>query len=91
MCILLHSDDIVLLSEREQNLQIMLDFVNSWCNKWQMKISNEKSKIVNFGRKMLRKTSFEYKVGCNTLEVTNSYRYLGIIFEEFLTFAKNVC
>ena len=44
MCILLYADDIVLISKSEQNLQIMLDFVNSWCNKWQMKINNEKSK-----------------------------------------------
>ena len=27
-------------------------------------------------------------MGCNTLEVTDSYAYLGIIFEEFLTFEK---
>ena len=38
MCILLYADDIVLISESEQNLQIMLDFVNSWCYKLQMKI-----------------------------------------------------
>ena len=88
VCILLYADDIVLISESEQNLQIMLDFVNSWCNKWQMKINNEKSKIVHFGRKTLPKTSFEFKVGCNTLEVTDSYTYLGIIFDEFLTFEK---
>ena len=46
VCILLYADDIVLISESEQNLQIMLDFVNSWCNKWQMKINNEKLSIL---------------------------------------------
>ena len=34
------------------------------------------------------KNKFEFKVGCNTLEVTNSYTYFGIIFDEFLTFEK---
>ena len=53
-----------------------------------MKINNEKSKIVHFRRKTLPKTSFEFKVGCNTLEVTDSYTYLGIIFDEFLIFEK---
>ena len=80
----------VLISDSEQNLQIMLDFVNNWCNKWQMKINNEKSKIVHFRRKTLPKTSFEFKVGCTTLEVTDSYRYSGVIFNEFLTFDKCV-
>ena len=51
-------------------------------------VYNEKSKIVHFRRKTLPKTSFEFKVGCNTLEVTDSYTYLGIIFDEFLTFEK---
>ena len=80
VCILLCADDIVLISESEQNLQIMLDFVNNWCNKWQMKINDEKSKIVCFRRKMLPKTSLEFKVGCTTLEVTDSYTYLGVTF-----------
>ena len=76
VCILLYADDIVLISASEQNLKIMLDIVNSWCNKWQMKINNENSKIVHFRRKMLPKTSFEFKVGCTTLKVTDSYRYI---------------
>ena len=78
----------MIFCESEQNFQIMLDFVNSWCNKWQIKIHNEKSKIVHFRRKTLPKTSLEFKVGCNTLEVTDSYKYLSVIFDEFLTFEK---
>ena len=48
VCILLYADDIVLISKSEQNLQIMLDMVNSWCNKWQMKINNKNTKIIHF-------------------------------------------
>ena len=32
--ILLYADDIVLVSENEQNLQRMLSHVHKWCCKW---------------------------------------------------------
>ena len=31
LSILLYADDIVLLSRNENDLQVMLDFVNDWC------------------------------------------------------------
>ena len=33
ICILLYADDIVLVSEHEQNLQRMLSHVHKWCCK----------------------------------------------------------
>ena len=33
ICILLYADDIVLVSEHEQNLQHMLSHVHKWCCK----------------------------------------------------------
>ncbi len=38
ICILLFADDIVILAENESQLQKLLDFVNTWCNNWRMKI-----------------------------------------------------
>ena len=51
ICILLYADDIVLVSEHEQNLQRML-------SQWQMKVNSEKTKIVHFQNKR-RKTKFD--------------------------------
>ena len=48
ICILLYVDDIVLVSEHEQNLQRILSHVHKWCCKWQMKVNIEKTKIVHF-------------------------------------------
>ena len=48
ICILLYADDIVLISENEQNLKKMLDHVGYWCNKWQMKVNIDKTKIIHF-------------------------------------------
>ena len=51
ICILLYADDIVLVSENEENLQVMLNHVQNWCVKWQMKVNIEKTEVVHFRSK----------------------------------------
>ncbi len=48
ICILLFDDDIVILAEDEIKLQILLDFTNEWCQKWRMKINNDKTKVIHY-------------------------------------------
>ena len=88
ICILLYADDIVLVSENEQNLQPMLSHVHKWCWKWQMKVNNEKAKIADFQNKQRRKTKFDFKIDNCTLDIDNSYCYLGVLFDEHLDFNK---
>ena len=35
----------ILLSESDEDLQVMLDFVHEWCNKWRLRIDNTKQRI----------------------------------------------
>ena len=49
--ILLYADNIAILAENEENLQIMLNQPNEWCEKWQLTINNEKSQVVHFRKK----------------------------------------
>ena len=55
-----------------------------------MKVNIEKKtpKIVHFRNKHKRKTKFDFKIDNCTLDVDNSYRYLGVIFDENLDFDK---
>ena len=89
ICILLYADDIVLISENEQNLQNMLDHVNAWCLKWQMKINPDKTKVVHFRNPRTPRTNFNFKIGQSPIQISNTHRYLGIILDEFLNF--NAC
>ena len=86
--ILLYADDIVLISENESNLQKMLDHVDSWCKKWQMRVNVDKTKVVHFRNKRKNKTCFNFKINGSEIEIVNQYQYLGIIFDEHLTFEK---
>ena len=65
----------------------MLSHVHKWCYKWQMKVNIEKIKIVHFPNKR-RKTKFDFKIENCTLDIDNSYHYLGVLFDEHLDFDK---
>ena len=62
--ILLYADDVVTLSNDEREMQHMLNYVNAWCNRWQMAINMAKSKVMHFrpkntNRCIMRKLYFE--------------------------------
>jgi len=84
--ILLYADDLVLVSENEEELQNMLNILYKWCLKWQVKVNIEKSKIVHFRKQKRKLTEFKFYLGKNELEIVHKYKYLGEIFDENLTF-----
>ena len=51
--ILLYADDLVLLSENEENLQEMVNIVKRWCAKWKMSVNTSKTKIVHYKKRVL--------------------------------------
>ena len=84
--ILLYADDIVLIAENENDLAHLINRVNTWCNKNQMCINTEKTKILHIRKKHRQRSSYKFK--CNhsntPIEFCNEYKYLGIYFNEFL-------
>ena len=55
--LLLSADDIILLSENEENLQKMLCYVHEWCQKWQMTVIIEKTKVLHLRKKRTKKSN----------------------------------
>ena len=51
---LLFADDVVILSENEQDLQKLLNILSEWCSTWGIRINPKKSKCMHFRSK--RKT-----------------------------------
>ncbi len=87
--ILLYADDLVLLAESEKDLQRVLDKLNKWCLKWKMQVNQSKSNVVHFRKKVQPRTNVSYTLGNVDLKLVDRYRYLGIVFNEYLDF--NVC
>ena len=88
--ILLYADDVAIISENEKDMQCLLKYVNEWCKKWCMSINLTKSKVMHFRRKNVERCKTPFKLGNDELQYTDSYKYLGVYFNEFLDF-ENHC
>ena len=90
ICALLYADDIVLISRDPNSLQKMLDFVYNWCNSWHLSINLQKSGVVHFRKPCMPKTDTVFKIGDNAIDIVDHYKYLGVIFDQYLNFNYNV-
>ena len=45
MSILMYADDLVLMAEKEGDLQEMLDALNEWCMIWGVRVNEQKTKV----------------------------------------------
>ncbi|MCU7801522.1 MAG: hypothetical protein KZQ70_15665, partial [gamma proteobacterium symbiont of Lucinoma myriamae] len=81
---LMYADDIVLLSNSDTGLQILLDKLQRFCQKWNLKVNIAKTKIIIFNKagKILKRCKFSYDG--TDVEIVNEYKYLGIIFKNLL-------
>jgi hypothetical protein len=84
--ILMFADDIVLLSESEDNLQFLLNYTKEWCQKWRLKINISKTKAMHFRKKRQTRTMRKFYFGEDTVELVDQYKYLGIVLDQFLDF-----
>ena len=79
---LLYADDLVIISESPSGLQSSLDALHKYCRKWKLSINTDKTKVVIFSN--FRKSSNQsvplFKIGENSIEVVEQYKYLGVIF-----------
>jgi len=87
---LLYADDVVILAETENDLQAQLHVLENWCLSWNMKVNVSKTKIIHFRPKSMPISNFIFTLNNDTLETTSTYKYLGIILDEHLTFEENI-
>ena len=86
----MYADDIVLISESTDELQIMLNSLNSWCCKWRLAINESKTKVIHFRNKNTLQTDYVFNCGENTIVCVSEYKYLGFWFIEHLDMEKSV-
>jgi len=81
---LLYADDLVIIADEEEDLQAMLDVVHRWCCTWQIQVNPGKTKIIHFRHKRKALSDFVFHLGCQTIDYTHDYKYLGYFINEFL-------
>ena len=56
LVVLLYADDTVVFAESEEELQQLLNEFQSYCVRWKLNVTPEKSKIVIFGHRSRQRT-----------------------------------
>ena len=94
------ADDIALWSSssNSQNstnyLKKALNEIETWCNKWRIKINPQKSQLVNFRSSQQPKLNTSLPLFGNLVKSTNQATFLGVIFDEklnFHTYIDHIC
>ena len=75
---LFYADDLVLITENEEDLQHLLTLLSQWCDINNIKINTDKSKIMHFRPPSKQKTKFNFKCNDDVIECVESYRYLWL-------------
>nr|CAJ38812.1 putative origin recognition complex subunit 3 protein [Platynereis dumerilii] len=85
---LLYADDMVLCSESAKGLQILINGLYTFCTKWHLILSINKTNVMVF-RKKREIVNFQFKYGVDEIAITDNYKYLGVIFSSRGAMFKN--
>ena len=90
ICSLFYADDVVILAKCPLDLQKMISVVDKFCDEWRMKLNLNKSKvmIVNAPPKKLKSRRRWFSRG-KRIEIVNKYKYLGIWFNNILSWSDH--
>merc|ERR1712228_881650 len=78
---LFYADDIILITEKREELQKLMNVVTEYSRKWRCQINRSKSQIVIYGpKRLIKKEEQERKwfLGGGEIERKLEYKYLGL-------------
>jgi hypothetical protein len=85
---LMYADDLILISESAKGLQCALDKLYDYCSKWKLVVNIRKSNVMIFNKSGHTLKNYKFTYGNVTLDLTNEYCYLGIVFVPSGSFTK---
>ena len=87
--VLLYADDTIILAENPNDLQIALNALSDYCNRWKLKINIEKTKIIRFSKRKSHNIP-EFWLNNEKVKVVDDYVYLGTTFSYNGKFQKAI-
>ena len=85
---LLFADDTVLFAESPDDMQILLDGLKAYCDKWNISVNTEKTKVVVF-KSGNRRSNVELYFDNILLEQVTSFTCLGVTLSSNGIFFSN--
>ena len=92
VAILLYADDVVLMCE-DEDLQMILETLHTWCTENQLAVNHEKSKVIHFRPQSVQSTHHIFTVGEKVIGIETQYTYLDLLLTEHMDYnimAKHV-
>jgi len=78
--VILYADDTIILADTKEGLQNALNIFQSYCEIWKLEVNVNKTKVMIFSKGKIR-LKYEFKLQNKTVEIVDSYSYLGLIFK----------
>lgn len=69
-------------------LYYMIVALYDLCHEWKLKLNCTESKIVVFSRGRVHQYNYNFKFGCENIELVEDYKYLGLSFNHNGRFRK---
>ena len=88
LMLLLYADDLVIFAETPEALQLQIDKLYNYCQKWKLLINTEKSKIVVF-RKGTRISQERWFYGETLIPVCSRIPYLELVFSSNGSYSRS--
>ena len=86
--LLLIADDGVIVSETAEGLQATLNRLKQYCNKWNMTVNVDKTKIIVFKKSGFRKRQMKLYYKGTEVGIVNQFNYLGMVLSSGGSFMK---
>ena len=83
---MLWADDLLILSDSPEGLQMQLNGLFDFCKHIHMIVNETKTKVMVFGNNC----NVEFKYNGKTLEIVNSYKYLGVVVNPVRRYDSNI-
>ena len=79
---IMFADDLLMVSTSSDGLQKFIDTLQNYCDQWKLGINITKTKVMIFNAKGYKlNTEFQFYLYGNQIELVDTYKYLGIIFQ----------
>ena len=86
--LLLYADDIILFAASADELQMSLDILHDYSNRWKLKVDTDKTKILVFRKGGILNKNLAFYYDNVQLEIFNKFSYLGVVFSSGESFTE---
>ena len=78
--LLMYADDIILFGKTPYELQGALKILEDYCNRWKLRVSTAKTKIMVFRKGGRLPDNIQFLYNNSPIEKVKQFRYLGVVF-----------